>query len=711
MKNGKKAISLMLTALTVVSLSSCFDVTSGDEGEILNYTYNGQSLKITTQDIVDKYLSENKTEHAKAYYDALYEVVVRANFEKGGLLEKYKSAVESTANQSVLNAKDEADNSGKSWHDYLVEKGYNDDTTNDEQKEREFYLDQLFTAMETRVTDEFNNQFNTWKMDDVDSAAQQKYNTLWGENGFINEKLPYHVKHILVKVDATETTGKYSRGHISSANVEKLYQTITSLVNGNEFGEVAKNYSDDPGSASKGGEYIMNIDTGFVDEFQMGIYAYDTLLSAGADGKSMYANEPNYAEKKEKLNLPGATSDNDGQIAKEIKDLGASFIPYGVVEKMYEDKDKEKTKDGISIYNGDADYFPRNIYFNKYFQNRNVAFITPEAVWQTSDLTLGTGDSGYRQVTDNVTNKKVFTDINDKGNYATKKANDSTLSEEQLKNFHEIKFTDGTSKNVLCDNEGNPILVVRNQESSAGIHLIVIEKSAFDETDKHFDAKAYIEQGAKGSEEEVKNHYATKLNEYYAADNPKKKDGYDETTNKPYYVNTFPGYDSGAQTGYIPKKTFVQNNIVTEGDKSKNDVYHTVSEYNARVQTIKDELDKMKEITKFSKYEWLNDDEGREGYKTIKLNDEKTQALVEKYIDTTIDTTTRNNLKAIQDRWYQYAAALKQQTNERKYNLLPEILAADYGNVELYKKGQPGYNPKYDSINGNTSNPGVSEAK
>lgn len=711
MKNGKKAISLMLTALTVVSLSSCFDVTSGDEGEILNYTYNGQSLKITTQDIVDKYLSENKTEHAKAYYDALYEVVVRANFEKGGLLEKYKSAVESTANQSVLNAKDEADNSGKSWHDYLVEKGYNDDTTNDEQKEKEFYLDQLFTAMETRVTDEFNNQFNTWKMDDVDSAAQQKYNTLWGENGFINEKLPYHVKHILVKVDATETTGKYSRGHISSANVEKLYQTITSLVNGDEFGEVAKNYSDDPGSASKGGEHIMNIDTGFVDEFQMGIYAYDTLLSAGADGKSMYANEPNYAEKKEKLNLPGATSDNDGQIAKEIKDLGASFIPYGVVEKMYEDKDKEKTKDGISIYNGDADYFPRNIYFNKYFQNRNVAFITPEAAWQTSDLTLGTGDSGYRQVTDNVTNKKVFTDINDKGNYATKKANDSTLSEEQLKNFHEIKFTNGTSKNVLCDNEGNPILVVRNQESSAGIHLIVIERSAFDETDKHFDAKAYIEQGAKGSEEEVKNHYATKLNEYYATDNPKKKDGYDETTNKPYYVNTFPGYDSGAQTGYIPKKTFVQNNIVTEGDKSKNDVYHTVSEYNARVQTIKDELDKMKEITKFSKYEWLNDDEGREGYKTIKLNDEKTQALVEKYIDTTIDTTTRNNLKAIQDRWYQYAAALKQQTNERKYNLLPEILAADYGNVELYKKGQPGYNPKYDSINGNTSNPGVSEAK
>ena len=57
---------------------------------------------------------------------------------------------------------------------------------------------------------------------------------------------------------------------------------------------------------------------------------------------------------------------------------------------------KKKTKDGISIYNGDADYFPRNIYFNKYFQNRNVAFITPEAAWQTSDLTLGTGDSGYR---------------------------------------------------------------------------------------------------------------------------------------------------------------------------------------------------------------------------------------------------------------------------------------------------------------------------
>ena len=30
--------------------------------------------------------------------------------------------------------------------------------------------------------------------------------------------------------------------------------------------------------------------------------------------------------------------------------------------------------------------------------------------------------------------------------------------------------------------------------------------------------------------------------------------------------------------------------------------------------------------------------------------------------------------------------------------LLPEILAADFGNPSLYQKGAPGYNPAYDEI-------------
>ena len=112
MKNGKKAISLVFTALAVVSLSGCSDVTSNSDGQILTYTYQGQHLDISTDDIIQQYLTESRDEHAKAFYDALYEIVVRASFEKGGALSTYKEAVEATARDTVEEAKDSADNSG-----------------------------------------------------------------------------------------------------------------------------------------------------------------------------------------------------------------------------------------------------------------------------------------------------------------------------------------------------------------------------------------------------------------------------------------------------------------------------------------------------------------------------------------------------------------------------------------------------------------------
>ena len=177
MKNGKKAISLVFTALAVVSLSGCSDVTSNSDGQILTYTYQGQHLDISTDDIIQKYLTESRDEHAKAFYDALYEIVVRASFEKGGALSAYKDAVEATAKDAVEEAKDSADNSGTSWHDYLVNQGYNDANMTDSERENEFYLDKLYTAMTGRVDNEFNSKFKTWVVSN--DEVQQQYNALW----------------------------------------------------------------------------------------------------------------------------------------------------------------------------------------------------------------------------------------------------------------------------------------------------------------------------------------------------------------------------------------------------------------------------------------------------------------------------------------------------------------------------------------------------
>lgn len=679
MKNGKKAISFALTALTVVSLSSCFDVSQKDNGEVLTYDYNGASLKLTTEDIINKYLNEDRTEHAKAFYDALYEVVVRVSFEDGGLLSSYKTAVESSAKDEILKAKSDADTDGKSWHDYLVDAGYDEDNTTDEQKENELYLDKLYEHMTDRVNTEFSNKFNKWELAESDEQ-QVKYNALWGEEGYLTNRLPYHVKHILVKVDASETTGQYSRGHISSDNVDKLYKTVTRLVEGDSFSSVAKNFTDDEGSASTGGEYIMDTETSFVNEFQLGIYTYDAILN-----QNQYKNEKGFDEKVEKLHIPES-------VKEDLTDFGVTYIPYGVIEEMYEKKDVEK-KDGVVVNEGDADYYPRNIYFNKYFQNRNLAFITDEACYTKEELSdVSNNNAGYHTITDNISGKTVFTDIKD-GKYKTKENSKFTSDESKLTNFKPLTIN-GVTKNVLHDTDGNPILVVRNQESSTGIHFIVVERSAFDESDVNFNKAEYINQGA---DENTVDKYKTTLNEYYATTNPKDRDGFNPTTGKPYYVKTFPNVEEtiNGTTTYIPKKTYVQTAIIT----ATNDAYSKVNDYDARIDDLQENLDSMDSVTKFSKYERLN------SVVNVKFNENvfggNVNQLVAKYINTQKETISRNSEKTIQDRWYAYSTAIKKQSNERQYNLLPEILAADFGNAELYKKGQPGYNSKYDDISSN----------
>lgn len=702
MKNRKKAISLVLTALTVVSLSSCFEVSESKNGEILNYEYNGQNLVITSDDLIEKYLNESRGDHAKALYDALYEIVVRRSFEgenaEAGILAKYKEKVVNEAKQDVENAKDEADNNKQSWHDYLVEKGYNDANTSDSDKENELYLDKLYDRMKKRVDDEFENEFYEWKKEE--NEVKKTYNLIWGENGYLNKYLPYHVRHILVKSDATSENA-YSRGHITADNATKLYNTVNALVNGDTFTSVAKNFTDDTASAPTGGEYIMDTKTSFVNEFQLGIYAYDTLLHPE------YTDQENYDEKAEALHIPET-------VAKELKTLGPSFIPYGVVNKIYEKRNINTTEDGLKIYDGDEDYLPRNIYYNKYFQNRNVGFITSEAAFEKGDFPANGAfadpntidkDTGYSKFEDGISGQIVFTDINKEGHYLTSGKVDSKLTQEQLKNFRPIEFeklnasgkVEKFTKNVLCDTEGNPILVVRNQETSGGTHFIIIERSAFDVNDKHFDSTLYRNEGATGTDEEIKAKYHTELNEYYATTNPKTADGINQITNKPYYVKDgeFPSVETtiNGEKVFIPKKTYVQTNIVT--DSKDNYVNDTVENYNKRVSSISDSIKKqMDGVNQFTKYYWLNENHKLELGSLI-ADGQKVQPLVDNYIKNQQKTQERTDSKALQDKWNEYMAAINKQNWERRYNLLPEILAADFGNAELYKKGAPGYNKDY----------------
>ena len=677
----KKSISLALAALAAISLSGCSSVTSSSEGYILTYTYNGNTFNISTGQIIDRYLNENRNEHAATFYDALNEVVIRLAFEEGGDLDEFKSTVDSEATDAVKNEQETADNNGQSWDEYLQGQVPGDDLTTAE-REQELFLQKQYEAMKTTVEEQYFERFNDYQRDSKASTAEQEmqntYNLLYGENGYIQKQVPYHIRHILIQVDASDDYG-YARGQISSDNAHKIYQVFTALTGNNTFSSVANSYTDDSngntGSNGEklGGEYIMDNEESFVNEFKLGIYTYDLLLK----DQTEYKKDSNYEEKRDNLHIPES-------VEQGLTDFGVTWIPYEVIDKLEEVRNTETSPTtGQSVYGGDANYFPRNIYFNKYFQNRNIGFITDESLPTIADLTgeetdwanykNDPSDSAQKDMytrTDPVSGNKVFSDIDNTGHYQTTGQRYSGLTEEQLNKFQEIKI-DGVTKNVLCDQNGNPIMVVRNQESSSGIHLIVIERSAFD---------------VNGGTDDV-NPWKASIEEYYAPVSPKDTDQIDSSTGRPYWTTTAPNYKVGDVI--LPKQTYVQTSKVTLD-----------TQINTPVQTLTNRVSTLSEnirtaIDTYDTYKWLNRDNS---IKLNKIADQDIQQMVDSYIAKETRTALDSAAQTLEDSWMNYANSILQQTRQREYMLLPEILAADFGNPSLYQKGAPGYNAAYDEI-------------
>lgn len=674
----KKSICLAIAALSAVSLSGCSSVTSNSEGYILTYTYNGKELSISTREIIDRYLNENRNDHAAAFYNALNEVVIRRAFEEGGPLASFKSTVDNNATNDVNNAKDKADEEGTSWSDYL-DGQITDDSLTTEEKEQEFFLQKQYERMKTTVEEQYFENFSDYQKDSNESTAdlQDEYNLLYGTNGYIQNKVPYHIRHILVQVDASQDYG-FSRGHISSDDAHQIYQVVTALANGTSFADTANLYTDDTGNKDSntgtlnGGEYIMDTSTPFVNEFKLGIYTYDLLLS-----EKGYESDANYQTKLDNLHIPESVKDT-------LTDFGVSWIPYDIILELEKVKDRT-TADGVTVNDNDANYYPRNIYFNKYFQNRNVAFITDEALLTDNQLGYKNnyssfeGDNwtavGMDKRDDKVSGSTVYSDVNEEGHYITSGVTSTNLDDTQKSNFQEITI-DGVTKNVLCDQNGNPIMVVRNQESSSGIHFIVIERSAFDTT------------GA--TQEEP---YKATIEEYYAPVTPKEIDGIDPNTQRPYWTTdgTFPVYTDNDVK--LPKQTYVQTEVV----RSDSDVNNTVGNYTTRVSTLRTSIETS--IDTYDTFKWLNPD-----YE-ISLNDiagQDIQRMVETYINKETRASEDTAAQSLEDSWMSYANSIVQQNRQRQYMLLPEVLARHFGEANLYVQGAPGYNAKYDNISSST---------
>ena len=416
MRRRKATISIAaLTALTLVTGCSS-NLVEDKNGNVITMSIGDQVVSIAGSELLDDYL---KTPAGlKSYYDAVYETVVRELFEqptqatkRNDIYNKAKRDVESTKEKARSNASN-GGSYDKELETLLNAEGVE---TLKELEEKKAYV-----HMQTELKDQFfdggtgawiENAWDTLVSGDQDYA------------GYLAERLPYHVRHILIKVGAGRNT--FTDATITKDDATKLGSAVSALAKRTAnvtFGRLALEISEDEGSAKEFGDLkIMDIKTEFVNEFKLGVYTYEGIF-AGKDATN-------------KLGIP---SDVKTFFDTEV---GLAEVPFEAAEKLVEVAEKEKDALGNEVNDGKTEYFPRNIYFNKYFNMHNVAVVTPTKIGVVGE------DPVY-------------------ANYAG------------------FQFVPELGKKVLTDESGNVVLMVRAGSNGGyeGVHFITVERSALDAT-------------------------------------------------------------------------------------------------------------------------------------------------------------------------------------------------------------------------------------
>lgn len=251
-------------------------------------------------------------------------------------------------------------------------------------------------------------------------------------NNYFSNRYVYHISQILVSVG---TNGNYDYFDVepSSSVAKKLYNVADALLNGEDFYNVALLYSDDTNTQNNGGDMGM-------------ITLNDTSIPA--EVKYALASYSIYLEGKELTNMGSQPS-----YLNNVYGNGVEAIPQEYIDKLgdiYDDGEKYiSSSSDTTLY---ARVYGRNVIFNNLFNSRTFRFLQTD------------GESNAKSIEDV---KMPLKDV----------AGFSVVNEEE---------------NILVNDEGHPILVVR---SDSGIHFISIKKSAF------------------VGEEELKKYYSTEINE------------------------------------------------------------------------------------------------------------------------------------------------------------------------------------------------------
>ena len=558
MKKSKLSIGLVTSFIATIALASCNQL-KADEKALVTFTdYNGKEIEVINDDFYAKY--RNTTSGITKFYDQILEVLIRNEFKKENSNIKtkrdYNTIVYEAKNQVQENkdtAKSNASSNGTSyeteWENILESNG-----VENEKELLEHFIYQMEKAdieewyFDNAELDKLTEQFIGFKADGslVDQEAAK-----------IASVFPYHIKHILVNVN--EGGSNYYNGTLSETQARNLYNVVDMLEDGNlSFGDIAQLLSEDPGSKVKGGEFgIMSAQLSggsfpCVNEFQLGIYAYDTLFSGRTDDATLQGV-------KKSLGFDKPYKESGKTVEQYYKDnFALKEVPYSVFKDLSDFADVTTDEKGQTLSNGNSIVYPRNVLWNLYLNHHDVFVISNvNRASYTYDGTTAIAKNASKESLGIGNIDKVGTTFE-----AVTTAADGKCG------FRNVpSLSSDANHKYLTDEKGRVIVGVR---SEYGIHFMVIQKSALDEN--------------------IVDYYTTDIEEaktgetYISYINSEQKSDY--TTRKNELEEAIKGFDS-TYSYRLYEYLIEENDVKFHGEGSEGiDVLEKVNDY---IATLKED--------------------------------------------------------------------------------------------------------------------------
>ena len=481
MKKKKISAGLVSSFIAALALTACSGVTYSENAVVTYKGYDGEQVNVLTNTIYNKY--RNTSDGISKFYSAILESIIRYEFDSNGALAKEVkkpfSQIKTEAENNVTGAKQKAEENAKTNNTSYSE-------------EWEAILDSYSVEDEEGLLQHFIYQLEKEELEDAyfklnKKSLTKEYLGIDDEGQPVESKakssLPYHIRHILVSV--SDGDSNFYNGTISSDQAKSIGHVMDYLRDDKyTFAEIASKLSGDEGSAKKGGDVgIMTPSTSFVNEFKLGIYAYDNIFNKNHEENAAVLEGLGFNETIS-LDRYGA-ADRGTKVSTTIKEelerLGLDYVPYDAFVRIGKEAETELVN-GKKVNDGSSQYYPRNIYWNNFLNKHNPFVITDQILNST------TGEL----------------------------ENDTTITDETPR-WSPVQ-ADG--HRYLTDEQGRIIVGVRG---SYGIHLMIMQKSIYDFND------------GEGEDVSLEQYYTT--NVPGDAEYPTYTDGEGNVVNKSTYVN------------------------------------------------------------------------------------------------------------------------------------------------------------------------------